>query len=242
LVDERKPTSHNGRKMTQRIATRGNAKNAPIGEAAPPWVDSGPINQPFDFTAAMTGLIKDICRNVPEFSHIKPGQLLIGFTSARNNREAGLQARVTPLRFAGGQFIKQVRGRLFQVQQFNIHGVDMLYIMAFCLPRFLNQSFDEKCITIFHELYHIGPKFDGDLRRHHGRCAFHTSSKAKYDEQMAKLARTYLANGADPKLHGFLRLNTKQLGERHGRIVGVRAPRAKILPVTSELAEACRAT
>ena len=49
----------------------------------------------------------------------------------------------------------------------------MLYVMTFCLPRFLEQSFDDKFVTIFHELFHIGPSFDGDFRRHSGRCAFY---------------------------------------------------------------------
>ena len=30
---------------------------------------------------------------------------------------------------------------------------------------FLDQTFEEKLVTVFHELYHISPAFDGDLRR-----------------------------------------------------------------------------
>src|SRR5947199_128866 len=78
---------------------------------------------------------------------------------------------------------------------------EILYLMTFCLPRFLDQDFDEKFVTLFHELYHISPQFDGDLRRHAGRYAVHTRSQRGYDEQMAHLARAYLADGADPKLH-----------------------------------------
>ena len=59
--------------------------------------------------------------------------------------------------------------------------------MTFCLPRFLDQTFEEKLLTVFHELFHIGPSFDGDLRRHPGRYAVHTHSKAQYDSHMAAL-------------------------------------------------------
>ncbi len=52
----------------------------------------------------------------------------------------------------------------------------MLYLVTFCLPRFLDQDFDDKFITLFHELYHISPRFEGDLRRHEGRCALHSHS------------------------------------------------------------------
>ena len=173
----------------------------------------------------------DICRHTPELSHIQPQQILFGFAQARNSRAHGLQARVTPLRFQGGHLVKQARGRLFQVQRFMVHGEEMLYLMTFCLPRFFYQDFDEKFVTIFHELFHIGPHFDGDLRRHRGRYCMHTHSKANYDAQMAQHARAYLNAGANPKLHGFLRLSFAQLRARHGRIVGHVPPRAKILPV-----------
>lgn len=205
-----------------------------LGETAPPWIDTGSHDHPFDFTATMSALIADVCQRVPEFHHIRVAELMIGFVRSRNNRASGLQARVTPLRFVGGQLTKQVRGQNYQVQRFLHHGADVLYLMAFSLPRFLNRPFDDKCVTIFHELYHIGPKFDGDLRRHQGRCAYHSGSKSKYDEHMAHLVRQYLAGQPEPRLHGFLRLTAKQLTQRHGRIVGLRIPRVRIIHVPPE--------
>lgn len=218
--------------MANRETPIPSAAVPPWAMAAPPWIETHPVGQPFDFTKAMTALIDDVCLRVAEFSHIRSKQLLIGYVASRNNRRAGLLARVTPLRFAGGQMVKQARGRSYQVQQFTVDGNAILYIMAFCLPRFLNQSFDEKFTTIFHELFHISPSFDGDLRRHHGRCAFHTNSKSAFDAEMSKMARAYLAKGADPRLHNFLRLDAAQLKSRHGMVVGQRAPRAKIIPIT----------
>jgi len=93
--------------------------------------------------------------------------------------------------------------------------------MTFCLPRFLDQSFDDKFITLFHELFHIGTAFDGDLRRHDGRYALHSHSQKRYDEQMAALARDYLAGQPDPTLHAFLRLDFAQLQRRHGSVEAV---------------------
>jgi hypothetical protein len=107
----------------------------------------------------------------------------------------------------------------------------MLYLVTFCLPRFLDQDFDDKFITLFHELYHISPTFDGDLRRHAGRCEVHSHSKRLYDAHMAHLARSYLSNGADHGVHSFLRLDFAQLHHRHGGVVGVVVPRPRLLPV-----------
>ncbi len=143
-----------------------------------------------------------------------------------------MQARVTPLRFRHGQLTRRRRGGgLYQVQRYIVNGREMLYLVTFYLPRFLDQDFDDKFITLFHELYHISPNFEGDLRRHEGRCSLHTHSKRLYDAHMAHLARAYLSNGADRPLHSFLRLNFAQLQHRHGSVVGVVVPRPRLLPV-----------
>jgi hypothetical protein len=207
-----------------------------------PLPRSGPGRETFDFSAAMAALCADVCRHVSEFRHIDAGRVLVGVLQARTQRRAGLQARVTPLRFPGGNLVRATRGRAYQVQRYVVAGREMLYLMSFCLPRFLALSFDEKFVTIFHELYHIGPRFDGDLRRHRGRYCLHTGSKAGYDARMAELADSYLARGASSRLHGFLRFTFDELRARHGRVVGVAVPRPKILPLPFGLAEACRVT
>jgi hypothetical protein len=157
--------------------------------------------------------------------------MLFAVTQARNGHAHGLQARVTPLRFREGRLTRQRRGVTYQVQRFMVGSRDILYLVTFCLPRFLDLDFDEKMITLFHELYHISPAFDGDLRRHEGRYSIHSRSQRDYDEHMAQLAREYLANGADPGLYGFLRLTFAQLQRRHGSVEGVFVPRPKIIPI-----------
>jgi hypothetical protein len=163
--------------------------------------------------------------------HIDVNHLLFGITQARSRRPHGLQARVTPLRFRAGRLARRRRGIAYQVQRHFVDDQEMLYLVTFCLPRFLDQDFDDKFVTIFHELYHISPDFDGDLRRHGGRCTVHSCSKREYDKHMADLARAYLASGPDAALHSFLRLNFAQLQQRHGGVVGVVVPRPKVVPV-----------
>jgi len=111
-------------------------------------------------------------------------------------------------------------------------GREVLYVLNFCLPRFLDADFDDKLVTLFHELYHISPAFDGDLRRHGGRYDVHTSSQRKYDQQMAGMAREYLQTGPDPVTHDFLRLTHAQLRHRHGSVFGAVVPRPKMVPLT----------
>jgi hypothetical protein len=136
------------------------------------------------------------------------------------------------MRFRDGETVQKRRGRDYQIQRYFVAGVEMLYLVGFCLPRFQNLSFDEKFVTIFHELYHIAPAFDGDIRRHGGRCCVHTRSKKGYDEHMKGLAREYLSNGADPRLHEFLRLDFSELERRHQRVVGHAVPSPRLIPVS----------
>jgi predicted metallopeptidase len=194
-----------------------------------------PFDSPFDFSAQVSRICNDIAERCPELNHVHTRRILFGFTQARNGRSHGLQARVTPMRFRGGQLVRRHRGINYQVQRFVVDNEDMLYLMTFCLPRFLNQSFDDKLVTLFHELYHISPQFDGDLRRHAGRYAVHSRSQRRYDQHMARLARAYLRSEPDPKLHAFLRLDHRELRRRHGRVVGVVVPRPKLVPVVDGL-------
>ena len=135
------------------------------------------------------------------------------------------------MRFRDGHLVRERDGISYQVQRYFVGSHEMLYLVTFCLPRFLDQDFDDKFITLFHELFHISPSFDGDLRRHSGRYCIHSHSKRRYDEQMSGLAREYLAGGADPSHYEFLRLNFAQLQHRHGSVVGVVVPRPKLIPV-----------
>ena len=203
----------------------------PVGLEAPPWLSTGPADRPFDFCGHVRRLCADIVRHCPDLRHIDVSRLLFGMTQARSGQHHGLQARVTPLRFRHGALRRRRHGVCYQVQRYVVDGREMLYLVTFCLPRFLDQDFDDKLITLFHELYHISPAFEGDLRRHEGRYALHSHSKRHYDAHMADLARAYLSNGADRPLHAFLRLNFAQLQHRHGSVVGVVVPRPRLLPV-----------
>jgi hypothetical protein len=203
-----------------------------VGLEAPPWLATGPADQPFDFSGHVRELCADIVRHCDELKHIDVSRLLFGMTQARSGQRHGLQARVTPMRFRHGRLTRKRReGGFYQVQRYFVEGREMLYLVTFCLPRFLDQDFDDKFITLFHELYHISPNFDGDLRRHEGRCALHTHSKRLYDAHMAHLARAYLSNGAKRSVHAFLRLNFAQLQHRHGAVGGVVVPRPRLLPI-----------
>lgn len=197
------------------------------------WVLPGDSPTPFDFTTHIRRLCDDIALQCPEFAHIDTRSMLFTFTPARNRNGHGLQARVTPMRFRGGDRVRYIGGVRYVAQRYTVAGREMLYLVTFCLPRFLDQSFTEKLVTVFHELYHIGPMFDGDLRRHEGRYTVHTRSKKDYDGLMAEWAKRYVTDHPEPEVFEFLHMTTKELQRKRGGITGVVVPRPKMVPVGS---------
>jgi predicted metallopeptidase len=221
------------RPLPVRVIQPNTARAGPTLGLGQPWHDTGAPGQPFDFTANIRRLLEDIVARTHEFARIKLPRVLISATQARGGRRHGLQARVTPLRFQHGQIVRQRHGVAYQVQRYFLDDHEFLYVLTFCLPRFLDQEFDDKLITLFHELHHIDPDFSGDLRRHAGRCPFHTASQRHYDKHMAELARAYLATKPDVRLHAFLRLNFAQLRARHAAVTAIVVPRPKQIPIPS---------
>ncbi len=188
---------------------------------------------PFDFTGTMRLLCHDICSRLEEFQHIDMTRVAVTFAQARRRVSYGLQAKLTPMRFEEGRlYDRREDGQLWTVQRL-YDGADreMLYILTFYLPRFLDQSFSEKMTTIFHELYHINPDFNGDIRRHEGRYHVHSHSQKAYDEQMARLAKSYLSHKPPVELFDFLRKTFRGLKRSHGEVVGLQIPIPKLLPV-----------
>ncbi|MDX1947105.1 MAG: putative metallopeptidase [Pirellulaceae bacterium] len=188
---------------------------------------------PFDFSAAMRAICADMIGRLPELAHIDLARVAVCFCQARKRVSHGLFASLLPLRFAGGSETTIRRGRTYTVQRLlGPAGDEYLYVLSFYLPRFMDLDFREKLITIVHELWHISPNFDGDIRRHAGRCFAHTGSQKEYDAHMDVLAQRWLSCQPPEVLWSFLVGSFDDLARRHQRIVGLKVPRPKLLPVT----------
>ncbi|HEX5105000.1 MAG TPA: hypothetical protein VFV87_14370 [Pirellulaceae bacterium] len=187
---------------------------------------------PLDITARMRLICDDMIARLPELAHIDMPRVAVAFSQARNGERHGLFASLTPLRFQDGAQVGRRRGRSYRIQSLrDKSGREMLYILRFCLPRFLDLDLREKLVTVLHELWHISPAFNGDIRRHAGRYHAHTHSQAEYDEQMGLLADRWLGHQPPAELWGFLRSDFRELVARHERIVGIRIPRPRLMPV-----------
>ena len=181
-----------------------------------------PPTHPFDFTRAVHALMTDMTEVCRELRHIDMSRVEVIFAHARHGRTDGVRAKIYPLRFEGGARRATIRGHLFEMPPVTRAGKEALYVVSFTGTRFLNLSFDEKMVTIVHEMYHISPSFDGDLRRFAGGKPFHTGSQRRYDAAMSRIAEGYLPQTKRPDLHAFLRHDFRELVARHGGVVGLR--------------------
>ena len=158
-------------------------------------------------------------------------QVAVTFAQTRSPVEWGMQAKLTPMRFDYGALTQRRDGREWTVQRLYHNGQEMFYILTFYLPRFLNQTYTEKLVTTFHELYHISPAFDGDIRRFKGGCYMHTGSQANYDRHMETLVKQYLRMKAPAQLRKFLKHDFQGLRKSCGPVVGLRVAVPKLIPL-----------
>jgi predicted metallopeptidase len=185
----------------------------------------------FDFTEAMEELAGHIAKSCPELSHVDPGRMVISYTRTRTPGAFGIYASVRPLRFKDGSETTVHRGRTYSIPRVVHKGREVLYIVNFALPRFLNLDFDTKLSTVFHELYHISPKFNGDIRRFKGKYYAHGHSRKRYNERAWELAQKYLSMPESEQYTQFLHMNFKELERKFGSVVGtkVRPPKPRLV-------------
>lgn len=182
----------------------------------------------FDFTGSMNLLVKDIVKTHPAFSHVIFDNILVAISPSNGSRN-GVVAKLRPMRFEGGSKAWLIRGIEYSAPEVNINGNNILYIVYFHLPRFMNHGkHQNKLSTVLHELYHISPLFDGDIRRFPGKNFAHGNSRKKYDELIEVFADEYKRETIHPELSDFLKYRYSELKRKYGAIYGdmIRIPRS----------------
>lgn len=190
------------------------------------------LRTPFDFSAAMYRLCDDITQRMPDLRHVNMPEVAVTFAQTRSRVTHGMQAKLTPLRFENGSLVTVRYGKQWMVPRLYHGQQELLYILTFYLPRFFNHSPREKMITVIHELFHISPEFNGDIRRFEGRYHAHSHSQKEYDECMGQLVDVYLAKRPPREVYGFLEMTFGELQAKHGGVVGLKVPIPKLIPMS----------
>ena len=188
-----------------------------------------------NLTLELERLIVDIVRQVEEFSHIDPARVMVCVASTRGGGIHGTYAKIHPLRFENGERTTHLRrGRktfLCEMTAVSRGGVEMLYVIYVLVPRFLDLSLREKLVTLFHELYHVAPALNGDIRRFLGKNYAHGSSRKKFNALMDTFVERYLMTAENRERVQFLDGDMEAIRARHGVIVGrkMAAPKIRIV-------------
>lgn len=186
---------------------------------------------PFDFTSAMWMLCDDITSRLDELLHIDMSRVAVSYAQTRTRALHGLQAKLTPMRFENGALTTRRRGRQWTCQRLLMGEREMLYILTFYLPRFLDQPFHEKMVTVLHELFHVSPEFNGDIRRFGGRYHVHSHSQKDYDCEMGRMAKKYLSLQPPRELFEWLGHDFRALHHQTGGVRGQKIPIPKLIPL-----------
>lgn len=168
-------------------------------------------------------LLQDIIDHCTYFKHVDLTRVIISMKSSLTPGTDGVYAQLLPLRYKNGSYsgIERVGNRLerYKMEPIYRERREMFYILYFYMPRFMNLSFIEKMTTIFHELYHISPEFNGDIRRFPGKNYMHGASIDKFDSLMTALAKDYLFRTSNLDRSDFLRFGSRLLQKRYRKIV-----------------------
>ncbi|MCB9895987.1 MAG: hypothetical protein H6839_16255 [Planctomycetes bacterium] len=174
----------------------------------------------YNLTDDVSLLVHLLVKRVDRLAHIRAGQVIHGVSQARTRSRYGVYAQCHGLRFKHGKREQKTRdGHAWQWPIIKVRGQEILYYITYFLPRFLDQPARERLHTLLHELYHISPKFNGDLRRFPGRNEFHGNKHADFDgvvDLILEDARPHV----DVERFPFLVLSFDQLVERYGGVVG----------------------
>ncbi len=205
-------------------------------EAGAPRARTAPVAKrtanAFSYTDAMYRLVVSLVETLPDLGHIDPERLLVASTSAKVGGDHGTYAKIVPLRFQDGERRTRHRGRVYEMPVLRSEGRELLYLIYFFLPRFHELPYLDKLATVIHELYHISPDFNGDIRRFPGRNYAHGHSREAYQERMVQFAGQYEALRPGCPHTEFLRLTWPELHAAHPKITVRRVPlpRATLVP------------
>jgi hypothetical protein len=173
--------------------------------------------QAYNLTDDISLLVHLLSRRVEQLSHIRPGQILHGVSQARTRSRYGVYAQCHGLRFKHGRREHPAGdGHVWQWPVIKVRGQEILYYITYFLPRFLDQAPRERLHTLLHELYHVSPKFNGDLRRFAGRNEFHGNNFDATVDVLLEQAMPHIELERFP----FLVYNFDELAARHGGVVG----------------------
>ena len=175
----------------------------------------------FDLSEHIRRFAVDVSSSIDDFAHINHQAVIYGLQASKPTR-SGMYAKVIPLRFEKGKYVREYNGHFYRMPRVMYNGHEILYYIAVLLPRFLRLNADQKILTLLHELYHISPECNGDIRRICAGKPAHGASRREYDRRLTGYI-PLIKQKISPDRLTWLEQDDHGLRGRFGEITGVRA-------------------
>lgn len=183
-----------------------------------------------NLTDILTLIIHDIIKATDEFKSYDLNRILICCASSRNDFKGATYGKLLPLRFKDGSEIISYNNRHYTIPKVKINNIEILYIIYFYIPKFFNLSVGDKVKVIFHELYHINPEFNGDIRRMGNFKSAHGHSRKAFEEKYIVYAETFLKTIKNSPYFHFLEMNYEDIHNQFKKILYQRMKQIKPVP------------
>lgn len=180
---------------------------------------ASPIKPSINATDVLTLIVEEIVRRSPVFAHIDTSRIVICVASNKAGARGATYGKLAPLKFKGGHDTIKYRGRYFTMPKVMSGGSEILYLVYFYLPKFFDLDAKEKLKVIFHELYHISPEFNGDIRRITEGKAAHGSSRDKFNKLFETEQNEFYEYIKTTPYINFLDLSTKELHQHFKKVL-----------------------
>ena len=180
---------------------------------------SNPPQKRINVTDILTQLIETIILQTGIFKHIDIQRILICIAfNRRNGRGGGIYGKLVPLKFKDGSSTLQYRGKYYTMPRIINKGIQQLYIIYFYTPKFFDLSPLEKLRVIFHELYHISPEFNGDIRRMGSFKAAHGSSTKRFNSKFEEELKIFYEYVQNTEFFSYLKMDIRSLRANYKEI------------------------
>jgi len=187
-----------------------------------------------NLSETLTHIIYEIIKGYPSFYHIDMNRALVCLSSNRRGSRGGIYGKLVPLRFRDGSPLVRHHGKLYRMPPVTCENRDLLYLIYFYMPRFFDLPMEEKVKVIFHELFHISPLFNGDIRRMGEGKAIHGHSRDHYNTHFEHEMSDFIKKIKGTPFTKFLQLNSRELFCYFSRVTGTRMKLPRPLRVDTE--------
>lgn len=186
-----------------------------------------------NLTDILTLIIHDMIELTEEFKCFDLNKILICCASNRKDFRGATYGKLLPLRFKDGSEIIKHNGRFYTIPKVKVNNMEILYIIYFYIPKFFNLSAKDKVNVMFHELFHINPEFNGDIRRMGKFKAAHGHSRKSFEEKYIEYADIFFEKIEDTPYYNFLKMNSEDIQKEFKKIKYRRMKSIKPVLLTS---------